>query len=136
MTAATRLRGQHAQNPDGIFHALDFLITHALGYDNRIRLDDLVEHVNNQGFNLGREEFQQNVLIQLKQAGTIATLVYPGRNGGVFIPRSQHDLEHAVSQVFDRVEAELENIAGSSQGATFHQTIIDIRRHVHSHRPV
>lgn len=136
MEAATTLRRRHARNRDEMFHALDFLINHAFGFDNRIRLNDLVDHLNNQGFDFEREEFQQQVLNQLKQAGAVATLVYPGGRGGVFIPISQQELEHAVSQVFDRVESELENIAGSSQGADFQQIIIDILNHIRNHRPV
>jgi hypothetical protein len=61
---------------------------------------------------MSREEFQQGVRGDLKRAGAVATLVYPGRIGGVFIPCNENDVRRAMEQVIGRVTQELENFRG------------------------
>lgn len=69
-------------------------------------------HLNNKGIRLSRESFQYMVLTELKRGGIIATLIYPGSKGGVFIPCSENELKTVTEQVFRRITQELDNLAG------------------------
>ncbi|ACV24715.1 hypothetical protein [Methanocaldococcus fervens] len=67
-------------------------------------------------YNKSREDFQHEVLIPLKKEGIITTLVYPGPQGGIFIPCDENEIKEVARQVFERIEAELENLEGSATG--------------------
>lgn len=97
---------------------LNFLLQNGhCGYNNATTEDDIVNHLNGLGMNFDRESFQQQVLTGLKDAGTLATKVYPGPHGGVFIPCNDAELHQVTEQVFDRVTSELTHLRGSATGS-------------------
>jgi len=84
------------------------------GINNRTGIDAILSHLRGQGINLNREEFQNTVLTELKRAGIVATLVYPGPRGGVFIPCDASEIREVATQVLDRVVQELRNLEGTA----------------------
>jgi len=46
-------------------------------------------------------------------------LVYPGPRGGVFIPCTEDDVRKVANQILDRVDSEIENLAGISRQTSF-----------------
>lgn len=98
--------------------ALEFLLHNGYcGINNRAREDDIVNHLNSLGMQFNRESFQQQVLTELKDAVTLATLVYPGPYGGGFIPCDESELHQVTTQVFDRVVSELTHLEGAATGS-------------------
>ena len=84
------------------------------GINNRTGIDAILSHLRSQGINLNRGEFQNTVLTELKRAGIVATLVYPGPQGGVFIPCDASEIRKVATQVLDRVVQELRNLEGTA----------------------
>ena len=77
------------------------------GIECRISIDKIMDGVN---FNGSREDFQHKVLIPLKKKGIVATLVYSGNKGGVFIPCDEDEIKIVIKQMFDRMKSELSNL--------------------------
>ncbi len=107
---------QNSNNRDIKYHTVDYLLNHAnngngaCGINNRVPIEDILTYLRSLNFNVTREEFQQGTLIQLKQKGIVATLIYPGPQGGVFIPCSENEIIQVANQVIDRVISELEHL--------------------------
>jgi len=102
-------------NPREQIETVKFL--HQNGYcgiSNRTSIENILSHLRNRGINLTREEFQNTVLTELKRAGIVATLVYPGPQGGVFIPCDASEIREVAMQVLDRVVQELRNLEGTA----------------------
>jgi Zn-dependent oligopeptidase len=70
-----------------------------------------------------RELFQETVLTPLKREGIVATLVYPGPQGGVFIPCEDQDIHVAARQLLKRVTQELHNLEQLVVGQTYETTV-------------
>lgn len=100
--------------PDPHWHTVNFLLTNACGMNARVPIEDILNYLRCQGINLSREIFQQTILGELKELGIVATLVYPGPQGGVFIPCSEKELGHVAAQVLERVLSEVEHLRGIS----------------------
>ena len=107
-------------NRDGRWYTIDFLIrNNRCGIDNRTNIESILDYLSSQGINLSREEFQQTILGELKRQGIVATLVYPGPQGGVFIPCNEDEVKRAANQILDRVYSEVENIEGLARQTSF-----------------
>ena len=107
-------------NQNGKWYTVNFLSqNNYCGVDNRVAIEDILQHLNSNGINISREEFQQTILGELKREGIVATLVYPGPQGGVFIPCTEDDVRKVANQILDRVDSETENLAGISQQTSF-----------------
>lgn len=107
-------------NQNGKWHTVDFLLqNNYCGVDNRVPIEDILQHLSSNGINISREEFQQTILGELKREGIVATLVYPGPQGGVFIPCTEDDVRKVANQILDRVDSEIENLAGISRQTSF-----------------
>ncbi|TET39866.1 MAG: hypothetical protein E3J65_02860 [Dehalococcoidia bacterium] len=79
----------------------------------------ILQYLNSIGITLSREGFQQTVLDELKRNGIVATLVYPGPLGGVFIPCNEDEVKTVVNQILDRVNSEIENLEGVAEQTSF-----------------
>ena len=111
-------------NQDGNWHTVNFLLqNNRCGIDNRISIDKILQHLNSNGINISREEFQQTILGELKRKGIVATLVYPGQQGGVFIPCSENEIKEVADQVLSRMDSEVKNLAGISQHTSFNRLL-------------
>jgi hypothetical protein len=117
---------EHEGNPDAMYYTVRFLVERGCGINRRVRENDIVEHLSLHGFNLTIPEFQETVLDELKRSGIVATLVYPGPPGGVFIPSCEEDIERAVRQVMHRVVAEVHNCRGLVNGTRFDDTLEEV----------
>ena len=107
-------------NQDGKWHTVNFLLqNNCCGIDNRVSIGEILQHLNSNGINISREEFQQTILGELKREGIVATLVYPGPQGGVFIPCSEDEIKEVAGQVLSRIESEVKNLSGISQHTSF-----------------
>jgi|GEM_PF-1362079 len=102
-----------------------FLLNGHCGINNRTSIRNILNHLNNP--NLNRESFQQRILVELKRAGVVATLVYPGPRGGVFIPCNENEVKQVVRQVLDRVNQEIQNLLGILLGTQMETLIGDFQ---------
>jgi hypothetical protein len=118
-----RARGvivEHEHNRDAMYHTVNYLLTNDFcGISHRVSMSRILDYLNQQGIRLSRESFQQTVLGELKRRGIVATLVYPGRQGGVFIPQCVEDVETVVRQILRRIVAEAGNLRGLVIGTPF-----------------
>ena len=108
---------QNDQN--GKWHTVNFLLQNSCGINNRVAIKKILQHLGSNSINISREQFQQTILGELKRKGIVATLVYPGRQGGVFIPCTENEVKEVANQIFDRVDSEIVNLAGISQQTSF-----------------
>jgi len=104
----------HATIPDDAakVETLRFLLNGHCGLANRVPIDQAVDHLQGLGNRTNREEFQHSILGDLKREGTLATLIYSGGLGGLFIPCDDSEIEGVARQVFARVIGELANLRG------------------------
>jgi len=134
---ANTLHGIQQNTPE--WHTVNFLITNnCYGYNNRASIHRILGHLNTLNCQLSREAFQQGALGNLKRNGIIVTLIYPGRQGGVFIPCDAREVESAAKQLLDRVISELANFQGSATGMPLQnhlQPIIQAAQNVRNQIP-
>lgn len=105
----------NSSNPQEQIETVRFLLQNShCGISNRTSIKSILNHLRNRGINLNREEFQNTVLTELKRAGIVATLVYSGRQGGVFIPCDASEIREVATQVLDRITQELRNLEGTA----------------------
>jgi len=104
-------------NPKEQVETVKFLLEHGhCGINNRTRIKDILNYLESRGFKLSREQFQNRILTELKRKGIVASLVYPGPQGGIFIPCNESEIQEVAKQVFDRVWQELRNLEGIVEG--------------------
>jgi len=108
---------------------LRFLLNGHCGIRNKVRIDQVVDHLVARGIPTTREAFQQGALGELKRRGIVATLVYPGASGGLFIPCDDSEIRQVSEQVFDRVIGELTNLRGMAVHTPNIQTAVDAALH-------
>jgi len=120
------IRNQNNQN--GKWHTVDYLIrNNCFGINGRIPMGDILSYLAINEIEIIREEFQQTILGELKREGIVATLVYPGRRGGVFIPCSEDDIKEVTRQIINRVYSEIENLLGMCQQTQLYDLISRLR---------
>jgi len=120
-------------NPREQIETIRFLLQNGrCGISNRTSIENILDHLRRQGINLTREEFQNTVLTELKRAGIVATLVYPGPQGGVFIPCDVTEIREVATQVLDRVVQELRNLEGTATQTQIEHIISILRQLVES----
>lgn len=108
---------------------VEFLLQNGYcGINNRTGIDSILQHLGQQNIYMSREEFQNQVLVELKRAGVVATLVYPGPQGGVFIPCDQNDVRIVANQLIGRVVQELTNLEGIIRQTRLRNMITSLRR--------
>ena len=111
---AKQFVSNHSNPPEQI-ETIRFLLQNGhCGINNRTSIENILNHLSNQAINLNREVFQNTVLTELKRAGIVATLVYPGPQGGVFIPCDASEIKEVATQVLDRIIQELRNLEGTA----------------------
>ncbi len=98
------------------------------GINNRTGIATILQHLSQQGFSLSREGFQNTVLTDLKRFGIVATLVYPGPKGGVFIPCNENETRDASRQLVNRVVQELTNLEGTVNHTRLQADITQLRQ--------
>jgi len=107
---------------------IEFLLQNGhCGVDYRTTIESILQYLNQQNIWMSREEFQNQVLTDLKRQGIVATLVYPGPQGGVFIPCDENEVVQVAGQVLDRVTQELTNLEGITNQTRVHDTITLLR---------
>lgn len=117
---ANTFLNRNRNNQDGKRHTVAYLLQNDhCGIDNRTSINKILTYLQANGINLSREQFQQTVLGELKRKRIVATLVYPGSAGGVFIPCNEDDVKAAAKQILNRVYSEIENIEGVAQSTSF-----------------
>ena len=100
------------------------------GISNRTSIKKILINLNNNGIRLARESFQNMVLTELKRDGIIATLVYPGSKGGVFIPCSENELKTVTEQVFRRITQELNNLEGVVKKTHLSELVVSAKQQI------
>jgi hypothetical protein len=114
---------------------IEFLLKNGhCGINNRTSIYAITQHLEQNHINMSREAFQNQVLVRLKQEGIVATLVYPGAQGGVFIPCDQNDLTTVATQLISRVTQELANLESIARHTRFRRMITPLRRSAESVR--
>ena len=107
----------NATNPPDQVATVRFLLDNGhVGMKNRTSIGAILTHLSTRGVRLAREQFQHETLIKLKRRGIVASLVYPGPQGGIFIPGHESELRKVAAQVIDRVIQELNNLEASTVG--------------------
>jgi len=108
--------------------AIEFLLQNGhCGIDYRTSIGTILQHLSQQNIQMSREEFQNQVLTEFKRQGIVATLVYPGPQGGVFIPCDQNEVRQVAEQVIGRVIQELTNLEGITNQTQVHNMITLLR---------
>lgn len=116
---------------DGRWHTINYLIINGhCGIDRRTTIDSILGDLSSHGITLSREAFQQEILGDLKRQGIVATLVYPGPQGGVFIPCCEDEIRTAANQVLNRIDSELGNLEGIAQLTPFGNLFPRFRRYL------
>jgi hypothetical protein len=107
---------------------IEFLLQNGhCGINYRTTIEAIRQYLNQQNIQMSREGFQNQVLTELKRQGIVATLVYPGRQGGVFIPCGQDEVRQVAEQVIERVIQELTNLEGITCQTQIHDIITSLR---------
>jgi len=118
---------QNNINPQ--WHTINFLLSNNhCGVDNRTSIEIILTHLGSNGINLTREEFQQTILGELKRQGIVATLIYPGSQGGVFIPCNETEVRTVTNQVLDRIYSEVGNLEGFTRQTSFGNLLALLRQ--------
>lgn len=108
--------------------AIEFLLQNGhCGINYRTSIESILQFLNQQNIQMSREEFQNQVLTELKRQGIVSTLVYPGPQGGVFIPCDQNEGRQVAEQVIGRVIQELTNLEGITNQTQIHNIITQLR---------
>lgn len=110
---------RNQNNQDGQWYTVDFLLKGHCGINNRTSIEDVLNYLRLKGIHMGREEFQQTILGELKRQGIIATLIYPGQQGGVFIPCDESEVRTVAEQVLNRIDSEVGNLEGVIRHTVF-----------------
>ena len=109
-------------------HTIEFLLQNGhCGINYRIPEGTILQYLNQQNIHMSLPEFQNQVLTELKREGIVATLVYPGPQGGVFIPCDETEVRDAARQVVDRVIQELTNLGGITNRTQVDNLITSLR---------
>lgn len=109
--------------------SIEFLLQNGhCGINSRTPIESILANLEQQNIGMTREEFQNQVLTELKGQGIAATLVHPGPQGGVFIPCDQNEVRQVAEQVIERVTQELGNLEGITNGTQVHNLIERLRR--------
>ena len=109
-------------NQNGKWHTVNFLLNNNVcGIGNRKSIEEILQYLNSRGIVINREKFQQSILGELKREGIVATLIYPGIQGGVFIPCSENEIKEVANQVLSRIDSEVKNLAGIAQYTAFNR---------------
>jgi hypothetical protein len=112
---------------DESWFTVNFLVQNDhCGIDRRVNIESILDYLRENGINLNREDFQQTILGRLKREGIVATLVYPGPQGGVFIPCNEEDIGRAVDQGLNRIRSEIQNLIGISQNTQYEDLLNQI----------
>lgn len=109
---------------------IDFLVRNHCGINNRTDIESILNYLRSCRIVLSREAFQQTVLGELKRQGIVATLVYPGPQGGVFIPCTEDEVRTAANQILNRINSEVENFEGVARLTSFSNLFARLRRYV------
>jgi len=118
----------NSSNPREQVEAVRFLLQNGhCGISNRTSIENILNHLRDQEINLTREGFQNTILTELKRKGIVATLVYPGPQGGVFIPCDVSEIKEVAEQVLDRVVQELRNLEGIATQTQIERTVSILR---------
>lgn len=128
---ANRFLRSNRGNPNYNAHVatIEFLLQNGhCGINHRIGIESILQHLRRRNIYMSREEFQNQVLVELKREGIVATLVYPGPQGGVFIPCSQNEVRQVATQLINRVVQELTNLEGVVRQAQLRNMITPLRR--------
>jgi hypothetical protein len=104
-----------------------YLIRHAYGKENRVSIQSLCNLFDPA---LSREMFQYEILIPLKQHNIIATLIYPGPQGGVFIPKDEDEIIVVLSQIKTRFIEQTSNIIPLCSGTRFESDINELLTYI------
>lgn len=114
---------------------VEFLLQNGhCGINNRTGIGSILQYLRQQNIYMSREEFQNQVLVELKRERVLATLVYPGPQGGVFIPCNQNDVRIAATQLIGRVVQELANLESIAGQTQLRNMIVSLRNRAESVR--
>lgn len=123
--------GENQDTANEGWFTVNFLIqNHHCGIARTVSIEKILNYLSENGIDISREKFQQTTLGELKREGIVATLVYPGPSGGVFIPCKEEELSKVANQVLKRVDSEIENLAGMLQHTSFQNVINDLAQEI------
>lgn len=116
---------------DGKWHTVNYLISNNhCDINNRIDINSILRHLHEKGIDLDRERFQQSILSELKREGILATLVYPGPNGGVFIPSNENEVKKVANQILRRIVSEIDNVCGVLKDTQYERSFSDLLKNL------
>ncbi|HIP90148.1 MAG TPA: hypothetical protein EYH22_01195 [Candidatus Nanopusillus sp.] len=126
----------NSSNPEEQVETVKFLLQNGhCGINNRTSIDNILKHLKNKNILTQnknnksiRAEFQNKVLTELKRKGIVATLIYPGPQGGVFIPCNEDEIRKVAMHVLDRNIQELRNLEGTATQTEIESTISILRK--------
>ena len=127
---------KNSSNPEEQVETVKFLLQNGhCGIDNTVSIDNIIEHLKNKNILTQnknnksiRGEFQNKVLTELKRKGIVATLIYSGPQGGVFIPCNKNEIRKVAMDVLDRNIQQLKNLEGTATQTEIESTISVLRK--------
>lgn len=109
--AKAKLANTNQQADPCMYYTLKFLINNALGENHRKTKDEIINYLNSVGCIITSQEvWSTSILQELKDERIVATDVYPGNKGGVFIPCNISDLNMAISNLEKRIGRETKHL--------------------------
>ncbi len=123
---------QSSQNHDEKWETVKFLLdNNHCGGGNTVKMNDIISHLNsNNSKTIDREKFQKEILGELKKRGLVATLVYPGPKGGVFIPCTVDEIKTVTKQVLMRIDSEVENLDGILKNSQYNNLLSSLKSEI------
>jgi hypothetical protein len=89
---------------------LEYLLVNGVGRANATPIATIVEHLNRQGFQIDREQFQHQVLVPSRENNLyIASYGYFGR-GGVYLIETRDDAQPMIDFYEGRIRSEQEHL--------------------------
>ncbi|HHV41909.1 MAG: hypothetical protein ACOX7D_03825 [Alphaproteobacteria bacterium] len=97
----------HKKNPEMV-ETVRFMLEHAVGVDHAIATQRIVDHLQENGYDIrNKEDWQITVLGPLRENGII---IGSKRSKGMFLISSEFDARIVVSQMQERISKESERL--------------------------
>ncbi len=85
---------------------LQYMLEHCVGIDNATPIQTVLDHLNAQGFQIGREQFQHEILVPSRENELyIASYGHFGR-GGIYLVQRREDAQPMIDFYEGRIASE------------------------------
>lgn len=104
LTDQGRLRNNKKCNV--MVETVRFLLDNAIGIENAVSTNNIIKHLESQGFRIKKEDWQINVLGPLRDHGIFIGSKRGGRAAGMYIIATKEDALQTHAAIYDRIHIE------------------------------